>query len=68
MTTLWHDIRYGFRMLGRNPGLPAVMMVILAVGIGLIEGAMARLRLTRVPQLLMGASALAALAMILIMK
>jgi len=34
MTTLWHDIRYGFRMLGRNPGLTAVMMVILAVGIG----------------------------------
>ena len=43
-------------------------MLTLAVGIGLIEGAMARLRLARVPQLLMGASALAALALILIMK
>lgn len=43
-------------------------MLILAVGIGLIEGAMARLRLTRVSQLLMGALALAALALMLIMK
>lgn len=43
-------------------------MLILAVGIGLIEGAMARLRLTRVPQLLMGASALAALALMLIIR
>ncbi|MFA5042439.1 MAG: NADH-quinone oxidoreductase subunit H [Kiritimatiellia bacterium] len=43
-------------------------MLILAVGIGLIEGAMARLRLTRVPQLLMGALALAALALMLIIK
>jgi len=43
-------------------------MLILAVGIGLIESAMARLRLTRVPQLLMGALALAALALMLIMK
>jgi putative ABC transport system permease protein len=34
MGTLWQDIRYGFRMLGRNPGFTAVMMVILAVGIG----------------------------------
>ncbi|MCX6993220.1 MAG: NADH-quinone oxidoreductase subunit H [Kiritimatiellaeota bacterium] len=43
-------------------------MLILAVGIGLIEGAMARLRLARVPQLLMGALALVALALMLIMK
>jgi len=43
-------------------------MLLLAVGIGLIEGAMARLRLARVPQLLMGAFALAALALMLIMK
>ncbi|MDD5678076.1 MAG: NADH-quinone oxidoreductase subunit H [Kiritimatiellae bacterium] len=43
-------------------------MLILAVGIGLIESAMARLRLARVPQLLMGASALAVLALMLIMK
>lgn len=43
-------------------------MLILAVGIGLIEGAMARLRLARVPQLLMGALALAVLALMLIIK
>ncbi len=43
-------------------------MLVLAVGIGLIESAMARLRLTRVPQLLMGALALSALALMLIMK
>jgi len=43
-------------------------MLLLAVGIGLIEGAMARLRLARVPQLLMGALALAVLALMLIIK
>jgi formate hydrogenlyase subunit 4 len=43
-------------------------MLLLALGIGLIESAMARLRLARVPQLLMGALALAALALMLIMK
>lgn len=43
-------------------------MLVLALGIGLIESAMARLRLARVPQLLMGASALTALALMLTMK
>ncbi len=42
-------------------------MLLLAVGVGLIESAMARLRLARVPQLLMGALALAALALMLLM-
>ncbi len=34
MGTLWQDIRYGVRMLVRNPGFTAVVVVILAVGIG----------------------------------
>ncbi len=34
MTTLWQDVRYGVRMLVRNPGFTAVVVVILAVGIG----------------------------------
>jgi putative ABC transport system permease protein len=34
MTTLWQGVRYGVRMLVRNPGFTAVVVVILAVGIG----------------------------------
>ena len=34
MGTLWQDIRYGFRMLARNPGFTVVVVVILAVAIG----------------------------------
>jgi len=34
MLTIWQDIRYGSRMLARNPGFTAVVVVILAVGIG----------------------------------
>ena len=34
MNTLWQDVRYGFRMLARTPGFTALVLVILAVGIG----------------------------------
>jgi formate hydrogenlyase subunit 4 len=43
-------------------------MVVLAVITGLIEAAMARLRLLKVPQLLVGASVLATLALVLVLR
>jgi formate hydrogenlyase subunit 4 len=43
-------------------------MVLLAVAIGTIESSMARLRLNRVPQLLIGAATLAALALVLVLR
>ena len=43
-------------------------MFLLAVGIGVVESSMARLRLLRVPQLLSGAGVLAILAIVLVLK
>ncbi|MBN1509538.1 MAG: ABC transporter permease [Sedimentisphaerales bacterium] len=34
MGTLWQDVRYGLRILAKNPGFTAVVIVILAVAIG----------------------------------
>jgi hypothetical protein len=34
MKTLWRDLRYGFRLLGKNRGFAAVAVLALALGIG----------------------------------
>jgi formate hydrogenlyase subunit 4 len=43
-------------------------MLILAVVIGVVESSMARLRLLRIPKLLVGATALAVLAVVLVLR
>jgi formate hydrogenlyase subunit 4 len=45
-----------------------VGMLILAVLIGIVESSMARLRLLRIPKLLVGATALAVLAVVLVLR
>jgi len=34
MTSVWHDLRYGWRMLGKNPGLTVISILTLGLGIG----------------------------------
>jgi formate hydrogenlyase subunit 4 len=43
-------------------------LVLFAVGVGLVESVMARLRMVRVPQLLVGASVLAVFALVLLLR
>jgi formate hydrogenlyase subunit 4 len=43
-------------------------LVLFAVGVGVVESVMARLRMVRVPQLLVGASVLSAFALVLLLR
>jgi len=59
-------VRTGNAWLDVGAALGALFAVAIAVGV--VESSMARLRLLRVPQLLVGAGALAALALILTLR
>lgn len=34
MKTIWHDIKYGFRILIKNPGFAVAVVLVLSIGIG----------------------------------
>lgn len=51
-----------------NAALFVAGMLALAVSIGVVESVMARLRLTRVPQILIGTTLIAAFAMVLVLR
>lgn len=54
--------------LAASLGLFVVGLVVVAIAVGVVESVMARLRLTRVPQLLVGAGALALFGIILLLR
>lgn len=52
METLWHDVRFGVRLLGRSPSFAAAAIVSLALGIGAnsaVFGLLNALRLRSLP-------------------
>jgi formate hydrogenlyase subunit 4 len=51
-----------------SEGLFLLGLLLFAVGVGVVESVMARLRMVRVPQLLVGASVLSAFALVLLLR
>jgi formate hydrogenlyase subunit 4 len=51
-----------------NTGISVFAILLLAVGIGIVESSMARLKLLRVPHLLMTATAMAILALVFVLR
>lgn len=64
------NLSLGGRLLGPLAGLAAFLagQLAFAAAVGLVESTMARLRLSRVPQLLIGASVLSAFAFVLLLR
>ncbi|HEY6004555.1 MAG TPA: NADH-quinone oxidoreductase subunit H, partial [Anaeromyxobacter sp.] len=52
----------------RTEGLFFLGLAVFAIGVGIVESAMARLRMVRVPQLLVGAAVLSAFALVLLLR